>query len=119
MWCSNTGLRCQPNGYFVGSVPTGSGQQRQHFDLGPLVGQKEASRQKSEHRLVMAWSFSAIDGDGDKEMADTRRKSVCKTSVNVCLLGLFLFFFQTLFWLDGQAAAPIPHKSRLLLRSPN
>jgi hypothetical protein len=34
-------------------------------------------------------------------------------------LGFFLFSFQTLFWLDCQAAAPIPHKLRTLLHSPN
>ena len=37
----------------------------------------------------------------------------------VCLFAFFFVLFQTIFWLKGQASAPIPHKSRTLSHSPN
>lgn len=135
---------------FVDGASTGSGQQEQHVDLGPLVGRKRGFKTKeripfsggmvgmvmcgdsdaSPRQSLPALPSSpilnersvkgkgrAIDEDGDIEMAEAHHKSVCKTkSMSSWFL---LFFFQTFFLLDGQAASPIPHKSRTLLHSPN
>ena len=133
---------------FVDGVPTGSGQQEQHVDLGPLVGRKRGFKTKeripfsggmvgmvmcsdneaSPRQSLPASPSSpildernvkgkgrAIDGDGDIEMAESHHKSTCKTTS--MSFWLFLFFFQTLFWLDDQAAATIPHKLQTLLYS--
>ena len=128
---------------FVDGAPTGSGQQEQHIDMGPLVGRKRGFKKKewipfsggmvgmvicsdnealprqslpaspsSNERSVKGKGW-AIYGDGDIEMAEAHHKSVCKYA----FLAFFLFFFQTFFWLDDQAAATIPHKLQTLLYS--
>jgi hypothetical protein len=107
---------------FVDGVPTGSGQQDQHVDLGPLVGRKRGFKTKeripfsggmvgmvmcrdnevSPRRSLPSSPIlsersvkgkgRATDEDGDREMAEARDKSVCKTTKSMSFA--FLFSFQ-------------------------
>jgi uncharacterized protein len=95
---------------FVDGVPTGSGQQDQQVDLGPLIGRKRGF--KTKERIPFSGGMvgmvmckdnevssprsspsspilsersvkgkgRAVDEDGDIEMAEARDKSVFKTT---------------------------------------